>query len=325
MPNDTALIPAASRDVADAAVSGLLQRRKTLPAKLFYDEAGCHLFAQITELPEYYLTRTEHALLEVVAPRVAATLPGPAVLVEYGASDETKAGFLLRERRAAGDHVIRAYVPIDVAASALNQMRVRLRRERPDLVVCALAADFMQAMALPAEIPDLAQLGFFPGSTIGNLDPPAARKFLQQARQTLGAWAKFLVGVDLRKDPGVLLPAYDDAAGVTAAFNRNLLVRLNREAGADFDPDSFEHRAVWNDADSRIEMHLVSCRDQAVRVDGHIIHFERGETIHTENSYKYAPEQFAALAASSGWHTVELWTDPGQLFSMHLLEARHGP
>jgi dimethylhistidine N-methyltransferase len=325
MPNDTALVSAASRDVADAAVAGLLRQRKTLPAKLFYDEAGCRLFAQITELPEYYLTRTEHALLKVVAPRVAAALQGPAVLVEYGASNEAKAGFLLRERDRSGDRVIRAYVPIDVAAPALDQMRARLRRERPDLQVFTVAADFMEAMTLPAQVPDLQRLGFFPGSTIGNLDPPAVRQFLQQARQTLGVGSRFLVGVDLRKDPAVLLPAYDDAAGVTAAFNLNLLVRLNREAGADFDLDAFKHRAVWNDAESRIEMHLVSRREQSVKVDGRIVHFTNGETIHTENSYKYAPEHFAGLAAESGWHTAELWTDPEQLFSLHLLQPHRGP
>jgi dimethylhistidine N-methyltransferase len=325
MPNDTALFSAASRDVADAAVAGLLRQRKTLPAKLFYDEAGCRLFAQITELPEYYLTRTEHALLKVVAPRVAAALQGPAVLVEYGASNEAKAGFLLRERDRSGDRVIRAYVPIDVAAPALDQMRARLRRERPDLQVFTVAADFMEAMTLPAQVPDLQRLGFFPGSTIGNLDPPAVRQFLQQARQTLGAGSRFLVGVDLRKDPAVLLPAYDDAAGVTAAFNLNLLVRLNREAGADFDLNAFKHRAVWNDAESRIEMHLVSRREQSVKVAGRIVDFTNGETIHTENSYKYAPEHFAGIAAESGWHAADLWTDPEQLFSLHLLEPHRGP
>lgn len=325
MANDIAMVPAASRDIADAAITGLLQRQKTLPAKLFYDEAGCRLFAKITELPEYYLTRTEHALLEVVAPRVIASLPGPSVLIEYGASDEAKAGFLLRERDSVGRRVVRTYVPIDVAASALDQMRARLQRERPDLEICILAADFMEPMSLPVEVPDLPRLGFFPGSTIGNLDPPDVRRFLQQARQTLGARSCFLIGVDLRKNPTVLLPAYDDAAGVTAAFNLNLLMRLNCEAGADFDLGAFAHRAVWNDAESRIEMHLVSLREQTARVDGHIIHFARGETIHTENSYKYAPEQFAELAGSAGWHTVELWTDPGQLFSLHLLEPWRGP
>ncbi|MEJ0018690.1 MAG: L-histidine N(alpha)-methyltransferase [Acetobacteraceae bacterium] len=308
MPDDAAVVLAGS-DVADAALSGLLQPRKTLPAKLFYDEAGCRLFARITELPEYYLTRTELALLAKVAPRVAATVGGPAVLVEYGASDETKAGFLLRESSPAAarhDPVFRAYVPIDVAAPQLLALRARLRQDRPDLTVCVLAADFMDIVALPHEVPALPRLGFFPGSTIGNLDPSQACRFLQRARQALGGQSWFLVGVDLRKDPAILLPAYDDAQGVTAAFNLNLLDRLNREADADFDLASFRHRAVWNDVDSRIEMHLESLREQTVRVAGHAVHFAAGETIHTENSYKYAPEHFAALAEQAGWHSAEM-------------------
>jgi L-histidine Nalpha-methyltransferase len=318
MPDHSAMILAAG-NVADAALSGLLQPQKTLPAKLFYDEAGCSLFGRITELPEYYLTRTELALLADVAPRVAAMVRGPAVLVEYGASDETKAEFLLRSSAFS------AYVPIDVAVPQLEQMRARLRKRRPDLLVSLVPADFTDVVALPTEIPSLPRLGFFPGSTIGNLDPPEAQRFLQRARDALGDESWFLVGVDLRKDPAILLPAYDDAQGVTAAFNRNLLVRLNREAGADFDLSAFAHRAEWNDDASRIEMHLVSLRDQVVHVAGHAIRFARGETIHTENSYKYAPERFAALAEQAGWHSAELWTDPARLFSLHLLEPRSGP
>ena len=322
MPDDSVMMLTAG-SVADAALSGLLQPRKTLPAKLFYDEEGCRLFGRITELPEYYLTRTEHALLAEIAPSVAAKVRGPAVLVEYGASEETKAEYLLREGEAAP--VFRAYVPIDVAAPQLEQMRARLGRRRPDLLVCVVPADFMDMAALPTEVPSLPRLGFFPGSTIGNLDPPEARHFLERARGALGRASWFLVGVDLRKDPAILLPAYDDAQGVTAAFNRNLLVRLNREAGADFDLDAFAHRVEWNDEASRIEMHLVSLREQVVRVAGEAIRFTRGETIHTENSYKYAPERFAELAEQAGWHSAELWTDPARLFSLHLLEPRQGP
>jgi L-histidine Nalpha-methyltransferase len=317
MPDDTAFGLAAS-SVADAALSGLLQPRKTLPAKLFYDEAGCRLFNRITELPEYYLTRTERALLPDVAPRVAALVRGPAVLVEYGASDEAKAEYLLREG------IFGAYVPIDVAVPQLKQMRARLRERRPDLTVCIVPADFMDVAALPSVVPSLPRLGFFPGSTIGNLDPPEAQRFLERARGALGRHSWFLVGVDLRKDPAILLPAYDDAQGVTAMFNRNLLVRLNREAGADFDPGAFAHRAEWNDEQSRIEMHLVSLRNQAVHIAGQSIRFAAGETIHTENSYKYAPERFAALAEAAGWHSMELWTDPARLFSLHLLEPSRG-
>ena len=321
MPDDSVMMLTAG-NVTDAALSGLLQPRKTLPAKLFYDEEGCRLFGRITELPEYYLTRTEHALLARIAPSVAATVRGPAVLVEYGASEETKAEYLLRE--GEGAPVFQAYVPIDVAAPQLGQMRARLRRHRPDLLVCVVPADFMDMAALPTEVPSLPRLGFFPGSTIGNLDPSEARHFLQRARGALGRESWFLVGVDLRKDPAILLPAYNDAQGVTAAFNRNLLVRLNREAGADFDLDAFVHRAEWNADASRIEMHLVSLSDQVVRVAGETIRFTRGETIHTENSYKYAPERFTELAEQAGWHRAELWIDPARLFSLHLLEPRQG-
>jgi len=322
MPDDAGLI-ASGGSVADAALSGLLQPRKTLPAKLFYDEEGCRLFGRITELPEYYLTRTELALLADVAPRVAALVRGPAVLVEYGASDETKAEFLLRQGN--GERVFRAYVPIDVAAPELELMCRRLRRRRPELQVCPVPADFMDVVALPFEVPQLPRLGFFPGSTIGNLDPTDGRQFLQRALGALGRESRFLVGVDLRKDPAILLPAYNDSQGVTAAFNRNLLVRLNREAAADFDIAAFAHRADWNDAESRIEMHLISLCDQVVHIAGQAIRFYRGETIHTENSYKYAPEHFAALAEDAGWHSVEVLTDPAGLFSLHLLEPRRGP
>jgi L-histidine Nalpha-methyltransferase len=325
MPDDSALLPAVTGSVADAALSGLLQTPKTLPAKLFYDEAGCLLFAQITELPEYYLTRTERGLLETVAPQVAALSTESTVLVEYGASDEAKAEFLLQERDAQGAPVFGAYVPIDVAASSLNRMQARLRRARPYLQVYPYPADFMSPVLLPEATADMNRLGFFPGSTIGNLDPSEATRFLQRALATLGRRSRLLVGVDMRKDPSVLVPAYDDAAGVTAAFNRNLLVRLNREADADFDLSAFTHRAVWNDVESRIEMHLVSEFDQIVRVAGQAIYFRRDETIHTENSYKYAPERFASLALDAGWHSAELWMDEARLFSLHLLEPRRSP
>ena len=310
--------PERRTDVASLALAGLRQARKTLPAQLFYDEAGCQLFYRITELPEYYLTRTERALLPEVAAAVAARFDRPAALVEYGASDEAKAGFLLDRTRGASP-VFAAYVPIDVAAPSLARLRARLARARPALDVWPIAADFLGPVTLPRAIGGLARLGFFPGSTIGNLDPDEARAFLRGVRTTLGAGARLLVGVDLRKDAAILLPAYDDAAGVTAAFNRNLLVRLNREAGAEFDPTEFAHRAVWNAQEGRIEMHLESLRAQTVRVGGETIRFAAGETIHTENSYKHTLPGFAALAAAAGWTTEQVWTDPAGLFSLHLL------
>jgi dimethylhistidine N-methyltransferase len=205
---------------------------------------------------------------------------------------------------------------------ALLQMRGRLALSHPRLAVFPIAVDFMDPIRLPASVAGMPVLGFFPGSTIGNLDPTEASRFLALARATLGARSRFLVGADLHKDPSVLLPAYDDSAGVTAAFNRNMLVRLNREAGADFDVGAFVHRAVWNEQESRIEMHLVSRKDHAVQVAGQQVRFARGETIHTENSYKYTPERFTAIAADAGWFCRMMWTDPARLFALYLLEPR---
>ncbi len=308
--------PVERPDVAAEALAGLLAARKTLPAKLFYDAEGCRLFGLITELPEYYLTRTELALLRAVAPAVGALAPTGAAVVEYGAGSETKAAILLSALRAPA-----AYLPIDVAADALADGAARLARRFPGLAIHPVVADFLAPFRLPPVARLHPPLGFFPGSTIGNLEPPVAVRFLREARRTLGAGALLTIGTDLRKDPAILLPAYDDASGVTAAFNRNMLVRLNREAGADFVPDAFAHRAVWNDAESRIEMHLVSRRAQTVRVAGQSVAFAEGETIHTENSYKHTSERFLALAAQAGWAGMKLWTDPDDLFSIHLLKA----
>ncbi|HVC63231.1 MAG TPA: L-histidine N(alpha)-methyltransferase [Acetobacteraceae bacterium] len=323
MPNDIGLRAAAvDRGLVDAALSGLSRPRKTLPARLFYDEEGCRLFYRITELPEYYLTRTERALLPEVAPLVLASFAAGCVLVEYGASDEGKAEFLLTRGGSDGADAIKTYVPIDVALPALLGMRERLAVAHPRLAVHPIAVDFMDPVKLPASVAGVKRLGFFPGSTIGNLDPAEASRFLALARGTLGMESCFLVGADRHKDPSVLLPAYDDAAGITAAFNRNILVRLNREAGAEFDVESFVHRAVWNDDESRIEMHLVSRKNQAVRVAGQPIRFARGETIHTENSYKHTPERFTTIAGDAGWHCRAMWTDPARLFALYLLQPR---
>jgi dimethylhistidine N-methyltransferase len=319
LPNDPGFLPhlrpdTALPDIARMALKGLTAKRKTLPPSLFYDEEGCRLFYEITRLPEYYLTRTEVELLG----RLGAELLPPGMthgtLVEFGGSDETKARFLL-DLNGRFDH----YISIDVAETALYAMRERLTRSHPRIEVVPVVADFMQALRLPPfEGP---RLGFFPGSTIGNLDPDAARSFLASARKVLTPQPWFLLGADLRKSPDILLPAYDDAAGVTAAFNRNLLVRLNREAGADFDLSAFRHEAVWNDAASRIEMHLVSTREQTVRLQGQEVHFDTSETIHTENSYKHTAEALAQIASAAGWRVHRSWTDPNELFGVFLLRT----
>ena len=322
MPDDGfALSHRIDAEVVSAALPGLLGARKTLPPKLFYDEEGCRLFGQITELPEYYLTRTELRLLDTIAPAVAALCPTGTALVEYGASDESKAEFLLRQRDPSGQKVFASYVPIDVAAPALRQVAARLRLSHPELRAHCLAGDFLRPLSLPAMVAGQPLLGFFPGSTIGNLEPAQAGRFLEQVHQTLGQGSLLLVGVDLRKDPAQLIPAYDDAAGVTAAFNRNILARLNREADADFDLAEFSHQALWNEAHSRIEMHLVSERPQTVRIAGRRIAFQAGETIHTENSYKWTVPHFTELARRAGWSSLHAWTDKADLFSTHLLEV----
>lgn len=317
MPNDTGLVPQDPR-VVEAAVAGLTATPKTLPAMLFYDDEGCRLFYEITKLPEYYLTRTETALLTSIAPLLIPdgfSPNGGAVLIEFGGSDETKARILLDRP----DSPFQTYVSIDVAAPALEAMQTRLRVSHPDLITVPIVADFMQPLRLPSL--GSPRMGFFPGSTVGNLDPAAATRFLAAARQSLGADAWFLLGADLRKRPGILLPAYNDSAGITAAFNLNLLRRLNREAGANFDLEAFQHEAVWNDGESRIEMHLVSTRDQVVRVGGQLIHFREGESIHTENSYKHPPERLAEIASRAGWEIREIWKDQDGLFGIFLLRG----
>ena len=304
-------------DIVGLALAGLTASPKTLPPKLFYDAEGVRLFEAITRLPEYTLTRTERALLARFAPEITGLASENSVLVEYGASDEGKADLLLD----AAPGRFRAYLPIDVAAGALDDMARRLRAARPDLAVHPFCGDFLQPLVLPPSVDGLARFGFFPGSTIGNLDPQAARAFLAEAAKTLGPGAWLVVGFDLRKSPALMVPAYDDAEGVTAAFNLNVLHRLNREAAADFRPDLFRHRALWNDAEGRIEMHLESRVRQVVHLAGTAVDFAEGETIHTENSYKHTIPGFQALAAGAGWQPGPVWRDDAATFAIHALRA----
>jgi dimethylhistidine N-methyltransferase len=306
-------------DVADI-LSGLKSRPKTLPSRLFYDEAGCALFSQITELAEYYVTRAEMALLAAHGEEIVSCAPAGSVLVEYGASDESKAAVLLRAARKR----FSAYVPIDIAGPALLALQERMRESHPGLGVRPVEADFTAPVILPALAGP--RLGFFPGSTIGNFEPEVVIRFLRQARADLSTGgrhsARFIVGTDLRKDESELIPAYDDTAGVTAAFNRNILHHVNRLANASFDPALFAHRAIWNEQEGRIEMHLVSCLPQITQVAGHPVAFAAGESIHTENSYKHTPDGFLDLAGHAGWGSDGFWTDPDGRFGMHRLIAR---
>jgi dimethylhistidine N-methyltransferase len=297
-------------------LAGLSRSPKVASPKWLYDAEGSRLFEDITRLPEYYPTRQEAALLREVAPRWAARFGPDAVLVEFGSGASEKTRIVLD---AAPD--LAAYVPIDISADALDLAARRVAEDYPSLRIEPLVGDFLHLGALPAGTGSGRRIGFFPGSTIGNLERDEAVAFLKAARGLLGDDALFVLGVDLAKDPAVLVAAYDDAAGVTAAFNRNLLVRANREIGAGFDVDAFAHRAVWNAAASRMEMHLEATREMAIEVEGRRIAFARGETIHTESSRKYTEASVRELAEASGWRVTAFESGPAPSVALALLEA----
>jgi dimethylhistidine N-methyltransferase len=301
-------------DFASAVLEGLAKRDKSLPCRFFYDARGSELFEEITRLPEYYPTRTEAAILEANADEMARAIPDGSVLIEFGSGSSLKTEILLRRLSN-----LRAYVSIDVSDAALQEARERLRRRFPALDVRSIVGNFSQPVKLPADLAGAQRTGFFPGSTIGNLTRPEALELLQVFRRVLSSGARLIVGVDLKKDPRRLVLAYNDAAGVTAAFNLNLLTRINRELGGTFNLDSFKHEAIYNPREGRIEMHLESTRDQEVRVLGRRMRFRRGERIHTENSYKYTIGEFHELARSAGWEPRRTWTDAEDLFSVHEL------
>jgi L-histidine Nalpha-methyltransferase len=306
---------AASDSFADHVIAGLGDSPKWLSAKYFYDAAGSDLFEQITRLPEYYPTRTELKILRENARAMAANIPLAAALVEFGAGSSRKSRILIE---AAPQ--IAAYVPVDISAEFLAQEAAAVRRDIPGIAVLPVVADFTRDFELPPQVRARPRVGFFPGSTIGNFEPEDAAEFLRQAGRVLGAGATMIVGVDRIKDEAVLNAAYDDAAGVTARFNLNILARMNRELGGDFDLAAFRHHAFYNVAGHRIEMHLESLKHQTVTVAGRTFEFRAGETIHTENSYKYTVESFRALAESAGWRPVACWTDENDWFAVHALK-----
>lgn len=305
--------PIDSEFISDV-LKGLTAQQKWLPCRWLYDERGSELFEAITHLPEYYLTRTETKILKHVAPQLANAIGSEAELIEYGAGASTKTRILLDNLPR-----LRSYVPIDVSETFLLQTAETLRVDYPDLTVRPVVADFLSPLYLPEYGPGR-RVGFFPGSTIGNLSNEEIEQFLTQARQNLGPESLFILGYDRVKPLSILIPAYDDAAGVTAAFNLNLLQRINRELGADFDVSEFCHEARWNDALFQIEMHLVSKRSQTVRIGEQTVSFSSGETIHTENSRKFTPDQINRLAALSGYRVRETYSDADDLFSVALLE-----
>jgi len=298
-------------------LAGLKAEPKTIPAKYFYDTAGSLLFERITQTPEYYPTRTELGILNQHAGSIARFLPEHAALIEFGSGSSTKASILLR---AAPQ--VTAYVPVDISTEVLHHEADVLRREFPKPQVIPVEADFCLPFEVPPPLARLKRAGFFPGSTIGNFEPHEASTFLRNAGRILGPGAPFIVGVDLVKDRAVLHAAYNDAAGITAEFNLNLLTRINRELGANFNIRCFEHHALFNRERSRIEMHLASIKRQKVRILGDTIEFRAGETIHTENSYKYSLSSFAALARGAGWTVHSPWTDPDKYFAVYALVQR---
>jgi dimethylhistidine N-methyltransferase len=303
-------------DFAEAVLQGLSRRPRSIPCRFFYDARGSELFEEITKLPEYYPTRVETALLEAYGDEIAA-LAGPGrVLVEFGSGSSRKTSLLLGALPQ-----VPAYVPIDIAAESLSEAAEWLSGRHQGLTILPLIADFTTTRALPAVTAGKPKLGFFSGSTIGNLTQDEACAFLTNAARLLGPGSAFLIGVDLKKSEAILVPAYDDAQGVTAAFNLNLLARINRELGGTFELSRFAHDAVWNEQAGRIEIYLTSLAEQIVRVAGRAFSFTSGERIHTENSHKYSVEDFQTLARTGGWTPVKAWTDPDRLFSLHLLRV----
>ena len=304
----------------DDVLEGFSHAQKRLPAKYFYDEHGSELFETICDLPEYYPTRTELAIMRQHVQGMAARIGPKALLIEYGSGSSTKTPILIDAIQPAG------YVPIDISRDHLMQSALALAQAHPELPVRALCADYTRRLRLPNfdDIDLQHKLVYFPGSTIGNFDRNETDMFLRQIAQVVGANGGALIGVDLKKDPATLHAAYNDAAGVTAAFNMNVLTRINRELGGDFDLSGFRHHAFYDEQLGRIEMHLLSLRDQAVRIATQQFAFREGETIHTEISCKYGIEEFQTIARDAGLAATDVWIDPARLFSVHYLTVPLG-
>ncbi|WP_313391804.1 L-histidine N(alpha)-methyltransferase [Sphingobium yanoikuyae] len=311
MPAARTIDPAFRRDI----LAGLARSPKATPPIWFYDRRGSELFEDITDLPEYYPTRTETALLAGHGDDFAAAIGAGRAVVEFGAGSARKTPHLLRAINPA------AYVPIDISGDFLRASSAELASAFPGLPVLPLVGDFTGTLALPDAIDGLPRLGFFPGSTIGNSEPDTAVDLLRAMRRLLGDAAMLLIGMDRIKDRDRLIAAYDDEAGVTAAFNRNLLVRINRELEGDLPVEAFAHRAIWNDEKARIEMHLEATEPLHFHVAGQCFHMKAGETIHTESSHKYGARDERLLLRAGGWEPMAEWMDPDGLFALVLAKA----
>ena len=297
----------------EEVLQGLKEPQKSLPSKYFYDKRGSELFEQICELDEYYPTRTELSIMRENIDEITDQLGSKIQLIELGSGSSLKTRLLL-------DHLpeINSYVPVDISNDFLADVVENLQREYPLLDIIPVAADYTKPFDLPEADLDARRVAYYPGSTIGNFTKEKAADFIALLADLLGDNGGLLIGFDLLKDGDTLINAYDDAKGVTAKFNKNILRRINRELAADFDVDSFEHRAVFNEEKSRIEMHLVSQKDQQVDIMGTVIHFSKGETIHTENSHKYSLESFREITAPH-FQPQKTWTDKNEMFAVQFL------
>ncbi len=305
----------AQDDMADEVLQGLTSSPKHISPKYFYDTAGSLLFERITELKEYYLTRTEMALFNAHLPDIADQLPQHSCLIEYGS------GSSLKIRKVLENLVPRAYVPVDISSRHLQDNAQALQEDFPELDVYPVCADITQVFALPVQVEWMPKVAFFPGSSIGNFEPHEARDFLRNVHQTIGPEGALIIGVDRKKDHGVLEAAYNDAKGVTAAFNLNVLRHFNQALSANFDLSNFRHEARYDDLGGRVQMFLKSLEDQEVQVNGEKVHFCANEIIHTENSYKYHPEEFLSLADGAGFKPLAQYDDKRGWFSIYLLSS----
>jgi len=312
---DSAALSDEAAEFADAVLSGLTHVPRSIPSRFLYDETGSALFEEITKLDEYYPTRTEMGLLLTHGAEIADAAGDVDTLVEFGSGSSRKTRLLIEALEG-----LRTYVPIDVSEAFLAEAAQRLKADCAGLTVTPVVGDFTKTRNLD-RVPAGRRLGFFSGSTIGNLTHEESHDFLVNASRLLGHGSTFLIGVDLKKSLDTLIPAYDDAQGATASFSLNLLARINRELGGDFDTGRFAHRALYNAAEDRIEINLESLAEQTVHVLGQSFFFAKGERIHTENSHKYSVEGFQALAWRAGWMPVHAWTDEANLFSLHLLRV----
>lgn len=303
-------------DMYVEVLEGLMGMPRSLPPKYFYDRQGSELFEAITRTAEYYPTRTEVSLLERYGDEMAALIGQDGLLVELGSGSSRKIRLLLDALRPS------VYMPVDISRDFLRDAARSLAREFPRIQVHAICADYSHALALLPCPKGMQVAAFFPGSSIGNFEPAQARQLLQHVAQAVGPGGHLIIGVDLQKDLAILDRAYNDSEGLTAAFNRNLLSRINRELGADFNPEAFSHHAFYNAAAGRVEMHLISCNRQTVHIGQEHIEFYRGDGIHTENSYKYTIDGFQRLAEEAGFTPTQVWTDEDRLFSVHCLQVR---